>query len=579
MAVLIPAEPKACSYSEKLVYQRCGRELDDQWVVLHSLGLVRHRTKIWGEADIVILSTKGIFALEVKGGSVECKDGIWQFGDPAKGGYTKKEDPWTQAKTSMFAVQDELEKADPAFSSLLFGFDVVMPNETFTTTGCEIEPAVLLDRRYFGSDLNRYLKRLQVHWTDEYRARHKRSPKLPSAEDIRKARRILRPNVESAFSLGSYLNGVDAQLVELTNSQIRAARRLDANPRTIVRGKAGTGKTIIAIERARKLAKSGKRVLFLCFNRLLAEHIRASLASERASYRIEVRHIHSLFRETINSAGLGSELDEASADPQRLYGEVFPALFTEAVLSVEPEPWDALIVDEAQDLLTPANLDAMDLILKEGLDRGCWHLFLDPNQNIFSVETQEAAEARLQRTYPTFDELAENCRNTRQVAIQASIISGIDLETFGAPDGPACETVYYTSPRDFLEQLEQIVGRLIRAEVRPADIAILSTRKRENSLVAGLGSIAGQTIVDAENLSAGSSGDIVFATMHAFKGLERQVVLAIDMEGIGAPDLKMLHYAGLSRACGLLRTFLPAKKRTAYNAQAKAFADRMTESQ
>ena len=44
------------------------------------LGLADHRKKIWGEADIVILSEKGVFVLEVKGGTVSCKDGVWTFG-------------------------------------------------------------------------------------------------------------------------------------------------------------------------------------------------------------------------------------------------------------------------------------------------------------------------------------------------------------------------------------------------------------------------------------------------------------------------------------------------------------------
>jgi hypothetical protein len=68
---------------------------------------------------------------------------------------------------------------------------------------------------------------------------------------------------------------------------------------------------------------------------------------------------------------------------------------------------------------------------------------------------------------------------------------------------------------------------------------------------------------------------MVFSTMHSFKGLERLVVLAIDMDGIGNPECSMLHYAGLSRARGLLHTFLPESERGAYGHQAAGFAARM----
>ena len=68
----------------------------------------------------------------------------------------------------------------------------------------------------------------------------------------------------------------------------------------------------------------------------------------------------------------------------------------------------------------------------------------------------------------------------------------------------------------------------------------------------------------------------MFSTMHGFKGLERLVVLAIDMEGIGEPVKAMLHYAGLSRARGLLHTFIPESAKGAYGNQAAAFASRLT---
>lgn len=573
MATLIPEQPKDCPYGERSVYEKLGRDLDADWIVLHSLGLHGHETKIWGEADIVVLSTKGIFALEVKGGKVSCDKGVWTFGEPNGRSYTKREDPWTQAKTTMFAVRRKLEEADRVFADVLFGFGVVMPNETFTTTGAEIEPAVLLDRREFRANLGWYFGRLQRHWTQAYREKHERAYRPPTASELKLARRILRPDIDSAFSLGSYLTGVESSLVQLSNDQVRASRRMAANPRTIVRGRAGTGKTIVAVERARQLAAQGSRVLFLCFNQLLALHLRTAMAADPRSARIDVWHVHALYREVIAKAGMLDRL--GSTDTTRLFAEDFPRTFVDAALEVGLPAWDALVVDEAQDLLTPDNIDAFDLMLgNPGINRGRWHIFFDRHQNIYDSDVQNQVDRRLAEAQPTFDDLFENCRNTRQVAVQASIVSGIDLAVEGAPEGPACDNVYYRDRTTFLAKIESTIARLLRQDLRPRDIAVLSTRTRDNSLLAGVHAIAGVPLMDA--MEAGD-GDMIFSTMHSFKGLERLVVLAVDMEGIGDPSRAMLHYAGLSRARGLLHVFLPESAHEAYGRQATAFASRMSQ--
>lgn len=573
MAILIPEQPKECPYGERIVYEKLGRDLDADWIVLHSLGLHGHDTKIWGEADIVVLSTKGIFALEVKGGKVSCEKGVWTFGEPNGRSYTKLEDPWTQAKGVMYAVQTALRAADAAFADVLFGFGVVMPMETFAIPGTEFEPAVLLDKREFRANLGWYIGRLRTHWTTTHEEKHGRTPRLPSRSDIQRARQILRPDVESTFSLGSYLTGVESRLVQLSNDQVRASRRMAANPRTIVRGKAGTGKSVVAVERARQLASEGMKVLYLCFNQLLARHLRTAMDADPGFSGVEVRHVHALYRDVITQAGLLDRL-EAGEDDKLLYSELYPRVFVDAALEVGLPDWDALVIDEAQDLLTPDNIDAFDLMLgNPGINRGRWHIFFDRQQNIYGTEMQEQVDKRLAEAQPAFDDLFENCRNTRQVAVQGSIISGIDLAIEGAPDGPPCDNIYYRDRKAFMAHLEATVYRLLKQDIRPQDIAVLSTRTRANSLLAGVSTVAGIALVDA---SGAGADDMVFSTMHAFKGLDRLVVLAVDMDGIGEPERAMLHYAGLSRARGVLHAFLPESARVHYGGQAGRFAVRMS---
>lgn len=572
MAVLIPDKPKECPNGERIVYERVGHDLDQDAVALHSLGLVKHRIKLWGEADIVVITTKGIFVLEVKGGRVSCKDGVWEFWAPGRDSYTRKEDPWTQAKEAMYALKTLIAEKAPDLPEFLMGYGVVMPHEKFTATGAEIEPGVLLDKREFGKNLGFYIGRLSRHWEAVYESRHGRIPRAPTKDEIRRLRQILRPDVDSAYSLGSYFNGLEQELLLLTNGQIRAARGVAKNRRTVIRGKAGTGKTIIAIDHARNLASQGFSVLYICFNQLLARHVQLCLADDPLSERITVRHIHALYREHISHAGMSDQLQHEGVSDEEFFAEVFPSVFVDAALEVEPEPFDVLVIDEAQDILSPQNLDALELLLTDGLAGGRWHLFLDPLQNIYS-KWEEATSERLREAGYADYELYENCRNTKPVAMQTSIVSGIDLEFESALEGPPCECVFYRDREDFLKKLDSEIRRLFADDVLPRDIVILSTRKLDNSMLSGAGSVAGCLLIDLSSEPGGEG--IHFSTMHAFKGLERNVVIAVDLEHIGDELFAMLHYAGLSRARILLRPFVAEAEKNAYQKQATAFGKRV----
>ena len=573
MAVLIPDTPKDCTRSERVVYQRLGAELDKDWVILHSLGLTDHATKRRGEADIVILSTQGIFVLEVKGGHVSCKAGKWYFGTAGEIVGEKEEDPWTQATGGMFALIKRIKKEAPDLESLIFGFGVVMPMERFTTRGEEFDLKVLLDKRDFGRNLSFYIGDLERRWKTILAERGHREARKPTIQDIKRIRKILRPDVESTFSLGSWLNAVEQELIQLTNEQIRISRRLAANSRMVVTGKAGTGKTVLAIRRVIQLAEQGKSVLFLCFNQLLAKHVSQSIKDSPLLHLITVRHLHGHYIEAIREAGLQGQINSNSGDERTLFGVVYPKLYAEAMLELEPALFDAVVVDEAQDILTADNLDALDLTIAGGLEGGCWHLFLDPQQNIYGSLSDEA-ESRLERISFARDELLDNCRNTREVAYQTSIISMLDVAVEGAPSGPACNCVFFESVQDGITLLEGQVRLLISRDVNPKDIIILSTRKRENSMIAGIPTIAGLQVRDVSEMFIDKS--ISFCTMHSFKGLERSVVIAIDLNELGQEEWAKLHYAGLSRARLLLIPMVPKSSEKRYKELVTAFGRRLS---
>jgi superfamily I DNA/RNA helicase len=272
----------------------------------------------------------------------------------------------------------------------------------------------------------------------------------------------------------------------------------------------------------------------------------------------------------IAAAGMLDRLKEQEGRSD-FYARVFPELFVEAVLTSGARTWDVVVVDEAQDLLTLPHIDAIDVILTDGINTGRWHIFLDPMQNLYNDAIQEQVMQRLGESQPAFDDLFENCRNTREVAVQASIVSGIDLALDGAPEGPECSVVFHRGA-SCIAAVEEVVRSLISSDVRPQEIVVLSPLKLENSCLAGISQLAGVKLTDV-SAPPGEPG-LLFSTMHGFKGLERRVVLATDMERIGEPEMAKLFYAGLSRATMILKVFLPDPARPAYDDQVKQFAKR-----
>jgi hypothetical protein len=141
-----------------------------------------------------------------------------------------------------------------------------------------------------------------------------------------------------------------------------------------------------------------------------------------------------------------------------------------------------------------------------------------------------------------------------------------------------CECVFYGNDDELIRKLDEEVRNLVAGGVAPGDIVILSTRRLENSAISGretFGGVRIQEIYDG-NLKTDA---LHFSTMHGFKGLERKVVLAIDLERIGEEQVQLLHYVGLSRAQTLLRPFIAKHQRDNYNQQAQRFGERMAAQQ
>jgi superfamily II DNA or RNA helicase len=152
------------------------------------------------------------------------------------------------------------------------------------------------------------------------------------------------------------------------------------NPRVFFEGPAGTGKTMLAIESARRGKAENRHLLFLCFNRLLGLWLRNQTTALSPDVNVGTLHRHML--EVAN-------LEPPAHTNNNFWEKELPERAIEQLLKENTDRYmfDELILDETQDLLRPQYMDFLDLSLKGGLAAGRWRCFGDlERQTIYGVE-------------------------------------------------------------------------------------------------------------------------------------------------------------------------------------------------
>ena len=557
------------SHAEIRLFEKIRDELNDDWLVLHSLGLLLHPKKPWSEIDFVLIGPQGVFCLEVKGGRVSRRDGTWYFTDRRGQIHEKTEGPFEQVGSASAALYGYLRRERPAIVQSLTGFGVAMPDISFEISGPDIDGALVYDESDTRKPFTTYIERLASHWAARLA---KPNSTLLRPIDISALVALLRGDFELVPSLQVEIDLANQQLMRLTEEQYRVLDGLSENPRVIIRGGAGTGKTLLAAEETRRLSQGGKNTLLCCFNKKLAEFLTANL---RGCSHAVVRHFHGLMADYIRAAGLMGQLPDAQeADLFRIF---YPQLCLDAMIKLNRlGEFDVLIIDEAQDLLLDTFLDVLDGLVKGGLKTGSWKIFFDPQQDIYGGLDSNVLYKILEYS-PAQYKLSVNCRNTVPIAIGTSLLSGIDSDVTLHVDGPQVQPYWYSDPRHERRLVSNCVGRILSQGVKPEHISILSRRQLRNSCIAqGLIGINAPVVDLGSSSSLSPPNAIRFSTVSLFKGLESDVVILLDCDDLSSDDSRLSLYVATSRARVLLAVFLDQAIRSQYDANAEAYGRRLT---
>lgn len=523
-------------YSELVVYEFL-QKLSEKFIIFHSVRWIKKSNKwksTWKENDFLLLNRNlGALVLEVKGGDIICEGGIFKqinnqthevsILDPGK-----RNDPLSQAIDGIYHYRKMIS------SQITRGLDDRFPIEAAVWfSSCSIKNKVhdfpLPYKEAAGAvlgydDLKRGPQAIYDVF-DFYKSRDKVDI---TDEEFNRIVEMIANDFELISAPGAKKDELDHAFIKLTNEQIGLLDYISEQKTATIQGVAGTGKTLIAKEAARRFGQEGRNVLFLCFNRLLYVYLKKQYPYDNVTYY----NIHTLISE------YGNNIDDTS-NPQ------------DRAAALHKIDWDLLefedvIVDEAQDFMNEEIVYFKELT---ELKDGHFLAFYDKNQLLTTEQVPawiNESECKLL--------LTKNCRNTYEIALTAYNVIDVELnQKIVMINGRDTAISFVRS--DPLVKLNALINYLTGEQCgyEYRDITILSLKAEKDSILNEVYKISGIPIMREQNNSG-----IFFTTSMKFKGLESRVIIIIDIdeESFSNEKIKRNFYVACSRATQFLSLFI-----------------------
>ncbi|MDH5541352.1 MAG: NERD domain-containing protein [Nitrospinota bacterium] len=528
MARMIPPtiDHDTTSNGEIEIFRKLKKDKhSDNWIVLHSLDLAQHVKMGTGEMDfVIIIPNRGILCLEVKGfNRFIVRDGRWKFGADR---HWSTRSPFAQSKEAKFSLLHWLQKSSrPDLANLFIWHAVIFPFAIFRNKNSpEWNEWEVIDKTmYLREPLTKLLENvLQKAWGHFKRKKDSEWCRLPNEQECIDVANTLRPRFEFFLSPKEEMKISDEEVKNYTEEQFAALDALEYNDRVLFDGASGTGKTLLAIEIARRAAAKGVRMLLVCHSRLLGE----MLENETRMLAPWV------------TAGAFREIN---------------------VRNNSDSKYDLVIIDEAQDVFN--HLDALEYIdsnLNGGIKEGRWRVFIDTASGDFGNEAKIGELNRYTNNYTRYA-LKTNCRNSSEIAsFAASMKSGHTLysEIKRKNSDAKPEIIFYPDKEAEIIKLKEYMENLLNSGVPPEDIIILSAKKVKDSAPFALSREEKWKSVFIQQISNSTEeGKTGYCSIWDFKGLEKRAVILTDIDVPLDADLRNLLYIGASRALHKLTLF------------------------
>ena len=517
--------------AEVRVFEKLANILDDSYTVFYSspwLGTDHLGNEKDGECDFMVAHPLlGYLAIEVKGGGISFDpiDRQWWTTD-SNGFRFKIKDPVEQARSAKHELLKKLKNL-PGWRDRWVhnSHGVIFPDAATVPAdlGADKPRQLFCCSHEFAHGLRNWIdSRMRPSTTGAG------SNKL-GKDGIAAFERILAQPFNLGFRLVGAMEDAKEQLGVLEPSQFHVLEAIAEIRRVEAKGGAGTGKTILAIEEARRAAQSGRRTLLTCYSQPLANELRRRVGVQA---NLTVACLHTISMETVIEARI--PVPSGSERTSRFFDVELPGLFLDA-LALRPDlRWEHVVIDEGQDLVESWWI-AIDAAIA---DEGVLRIFSDTNQRVYPGIRVPSADL-----YVVPIRLTRNLRNTKAIHDAASMhYEGPEIVAEG-PNGLPVNWIEADTEGAMISAAYKEVRRLIyQEEVATGDIAVLLP---DPGWVEKFQVAASRSNLEFANCEDLETERTVVDTVQRFKGLERPAVVLVA----GGADLvnPELAYVGLSR--------------------------------
>ncbi|MBQ6487557.1 ATP-binding domain-containing protein [Candidatus Saccharibacteria bacterium] len=514
------------SNAERMVYN-AFRKLPNNYIVFYSLKWGREYDSRYqkGEADFLLFDpSRGFLVIEVKGGGIKKDDkGRWFSID--KSGYEHQlrysplDQAWRSARRFMDLLSDSSDRDIRRYPVIpTVWFPSVRMNEIQGDLPSDYQPS----NTFTYPDLEDPEKAINLAF--DYNNARRVPPEMATREKIDAVIQVFAPSFHIVPSVSIEIQEREYMFNQLTNEQAALLDYLVEQRTAGIQGAGGTGKTMIALECARRLPKD-TNVLFLCFNKMILQYLRDNFSEEMPN--VTFSNLNQLYAQ---SGG-----QEYANDDE----------ITDFLLSgfSDNYQFDHIIIDEGQDFAADHLDFLMDIVQATG---GYFYIFYDKNQLVHkwgsdvdqTIEWLKKLDCRLV--------LNKNCRNTYQIAKTAYSPFGLDRITLAERingDTPCINN--YSSIEEAIHGIAETIRFYTDKGYKRKQITILTLKTLTKTILAGRESIDGYRLTNDLN------GDgILFTTARKYKGLESDVVIVVDFDEQAFKDdnAKSVFYVACSRA-------------------------------